>query len=288
MKTLLQDVRETTWQALALATIGVIAASLLLNFVVGQPAVREALRDLELGTGRLVQLPLVAGPLFFAIVGTVIFGIGRLRCSDVGWRLPAVGPALLVTLAFWVAMQPGLALWIVLSGSELRWNEAWNELGAGWFFGQLLAQLLGNALLEEMVFRGFFLPQFYLKASARFRPVAALALALLGSQVFFALTHIPNRLLVLGWAVERLPGDQLNLIVQGLTYSAVYLVTGNLFICVGLHSLYNQPARLLRAPFSPGVQIVWHALVFVLLAGWPIARRFGARRRTSIAEDKIA
>ncbi|HUF62298.1 MAG TPA: hypothetical protein VMN36_09510, partial [Verrucomicrobiales bacterium] len=94
--------------------------------------------------------------------------------------------------------------------------------------------------------------------------------------------------LVLGWAVERLPGDQLNLIVQGLTYSAVYLVTGNLFICVGLHSLYNQPARLLRAPFSPGVQIVWHALVFVLLAGWPIARRFGARRETSIAEDKIA
>lgn len=185
-------------------------------------------------------------------------------------------------------MQPALALWVVLSGGQLRWNEAWNELGPGWFFGQLLAQLLGNALWEEMVYRGFFLPQFYLKASARFRPAAALVLALLGSQVFFALMHIPNRLFVLNRPVDQWAGDQLELVVQALSYSAVYLVTRNIFICVGLHSLFNQPARLLPVPFSPGVKIVWYALVLILLLVWRLGRRFGARRRAPKTENEAA
>lgn len=138
------------------------------------------------------------------------------------------------------------------------------------------------------MFRGFFLPQFYLQALARFRPAAALLLALLGSQALFALNHIPNRLFVNIRAVDESPGNQLELIVAGLTFSAVYLVTRNIFICVGLHWLFNQPARLLPVPFSPGVKIVWYTLVLILLLLWPLASRFRARRRTSTSEHKAA
>ena len=283
-----ERIRETTWRVLALAIVAWVGTTTLLNFVGGQFAVREALGAVERATGGLVQGPLVAGPFYFVIMGAVIFGVGRLRGSDVGWRLTAAVPALLVTLAFWAAMQPALALWVVLSGDQFRWNEAWSERGAGWFAGQLLAQLLGNALLEETVFRGFFLPQFCLKASAHFRPAAALLVVLVGSSVLFALTHIPHRLFFLRWPAEELLHDQLKPLLAGLTYGTLYLVTRNIFICVGLHSLFNQPARLLPVPFSPGVEIVWYGLVLVLLVAWPIGRRFRGRRRASIAEGKIA
>jgi membrane protease YdiL (CAAX protease family) len=282
-----EDNRETTGRVLLLAIVAFVGTTALLNFVFGQTGVREALDAVKRTTGGLVQGPLIAGPLVFVVVGAVIFGVGRLRCSDVGWRLPDIGLALLVTLVFWVAMQAGLVLWVVGSGGQLQWNEVWNEPGApGWLFGQLIAQLLGNALLEEMVFRGYFLPQFYLKALARFRPAAALLLALLVSQIFFALSHIPNRLFVNVYLVHVWLGDQLGLLLLGLTFSVLYLVTRNLFVCVGLHSLYNQPVRLPAVPFSPGVKTVWYALVLILLVVWLVAGRFGTKRRMPINEDK--
>lgn len=84
MTPLFDNIRETTWQVLALAIVATIGASLALNFVGGQPVVREALAALQQATGKLVQEPLVASPFFFGIVCTVIFGVGRLRCSDMG------------------------------------------------------------------------------------------------------------------------------------------------------------------------------------------------------------
>jgi hypothetical protein len=276
------DIRDTTSRVIVLLMVVYVAATALLNFAFGLPTVRETLGAVQRATDGLVQGTLIGSPLIFGCVGVVVFGVGRLRCSDVGWRLAKLRPALLVTLAFWGAMQLGLALWVALSGGQPEWNHAWHQRGIGWFCGQLLGQLLGNALLEEMVFRGFFLPQFYLKASAHFRPAGALLLALLGSQVFFALTHIPNRLFVNILPAEKLLGDQLELILQGLTYCAVYVVTRNVFICVGLHSLFNQPARLLAVPFSPEVKLVWYALVVILLVLWSLTRSFRARGRPPI------
>lgn len=131
MARLSDNIRETTWRVLALALVAAIGASLTLNFLGGQPVVRHALDAAEQATSGLVQEPLIASPFFFAIMAPVIFGVGRLLCTDVGWRLSTVSPALWVTLAFWVVMQPAAAVWVVFRGGQLRWNEAWNELGAG-------------------------------------------------------------------------------------------------------------------------------------------------------------
>jgi hypothetical protein len=281
-----EQVRPISWRVLALVVVVCVVASLTINFVAGPPdsRVHQAWEAVEQMTGQLIQGPLIFGPLYFAIIGTVIFGVGRLRCADVGWRLADVGPAVLVTLGFWAAMQLGLALWTILTGGPLQWNDAWSESsdwGARRIVGALLAQLLGNALLEEMVYRGFFLPQFYLKALSRLRPATAVVLALVGSQALFAMTHIPQRLFVQNWPIDALPGDQLALFVQGLAYAAIYLVTRNLFVCVGLHALWNQPARLLPVPFAPGVQIVWYATAAMLVVAWLLADRRRNRRLAS-------
>lgn len=117
MDSFLKDVRPTTWRVLALVIVVSVGTSVLLNFVVGpvDSNVRNALGSVERATGGLVQPPLVVGPFYFAMMGTVISGIGRHRFSDVGWRPQDAGPGLLVTLGFWVAMQPALVIWVLVT-----------------------------------------------------------------------------------------------------------------------------------------------------------------------------
>jgi hypothetical protein len=287
-----EDVRPTSWRVIALAIIAWTVASTLLNFLGGRPEIAQAMGAVARATGGLVQPPLLVGPLFLAAVGTAIFGAGRLRAVDVGWRPGDIGPAVLATLGFWAAMQAVLALWIIGSDGELRWNEAWPSVRIGPFVGGLAGQLLANALLEELVFRGFLLPHLYLSARRRLPAWAALAAAVLGSSLLFAVTHIPHRIFFLRWPAESLAPDQLKLLFFGMTYAAIYLVTRNLFVCIGLHAIFNQPAALAQAPFWPGpaaawyepnVSTAWCAAVLLLLIAWSMAGRLVRTRRRAPA-----
>lgn len=126
MSALFDQVRPTTWRVLTLAIVVCAFVSVLINWVVGPVGspVREALSVVERATCGLVQVPLIAGPFYLAILGSVIFGIGRLSCSDVGLRRRDVVTGLLATAGFWVAMQPGLVIWVVSHSASPQWNEA--------------------------------------------------------------------------------------------------------------------------------------------------------------------
>lgn len=265
----LEKVRETTWQALPLAVVVYAGLALVISgFYPGR--VGQALEDLRTATSGLVAPALVANLLVLSIIGLVIFGIGRLRPSDVGCQAPAVGPALLVIVAYWIAMQGVLALVVTFGDGPLVWHQEWQR--PGFVAGDLLGQFLGTALIEEMVFRGFLLPQFYLKASRRCRWGVALVIALLGSQMAFALSHIPHDHFVRNLAGRELLVEQFLRFVPGLLYAAAYLVTRNLFVCVGLHAILNQPASLVQVS-GEAAQTVWFVLLLVLLVAWPLARR---------------
>lgn len=273
MTAFIEKVRPTSWLVLTLAIFAIVGRTLFWSPILATQVVRETF-----GLGNRTAAELILGTLInwidmFVIVGIVLFRVGRLRPSDVGWSVASCGRAMLVTLGFWVAMQPGLALFTLVKREELQWNDAWSLWGPGYLLGTLLSQLLGNALLEETLYRGFLLPQFYLKTSGVCRKSVALALAVLGSTLLFALTHLPDQIIFRGRSVDDLLVPQCKLILQGLSYCAVYLVTRNIFVAVGLHSLFNQPARLLPVPFSPGVEMVWYSLVAILLLAWPLARR---------------
>ena len=145
--------------------------------------------------------------------------------------------------------------------------------------GGILGQLFGNALAEETVFRGFFFPQFYYKFGKRLGRVRALVTAALVSQVAFALLHLPNRLFVKGVPSSELLGDQVQLVVMGLVFLAIYVVTRNLFVAVGIHALANDPAPLIQA--SDGtVASVWLALTLALVVLWIPAQKTIRRRMT--------
>ncbi|MDZ4769092.1 MAG: type II CAAX endopeptidase family protein [Chloroflexota bacterium] len=243
-----------------------------------------AFQPLASATGGLVTGSLVANVIFLAVlVAWVIVRHGDLRLVDIG-LIPARLPlALAATLGLWIAAQLVHAVAGLVTYGAVEVASVWNSAGATILLGGLLAQLGGNALFEEIAYRGFVFPQVFLRlrrlAGARWlRLIAAVAI----SQGMFALSHIPNRL-YLGMSLEAIAVDLLVLFGVGVFFTALYIRTDNLFLVVGIHALGNAPTTLFRsAPLleGEGASMVIYALV---IAGFMIAprarRRWLARRR---------
>ena len=139
--------------------------------------------------------------------------------------------------------------------------------------GEWLGQLLGNCPYEEVLFRGFLLPQCGLLAMRwvpKARPRALIAVALVLSQALFAVGHVFLNL--------HLPEGQWLLVAQfvfGLMFAFVYLHTGNLFLAMGLHALLNNPAPLIDDPLpGPGAS---GSIVLVGIMAWLISLAWAKR-----------
>jgi hypothetical protein len=239
---------------------------MIVSAVLFQGRVSDSLGSLYVATGFLIQSTLVGGLFSLAVVGLMVFGVGRLRASDIGWNWRHLGLGLSVTLGLWIAMNGVLAVLAAL-GDGVSIDEGWKQRRISAMVGGLIGQFLGNALAEETMFRGFLLPQFYLKAIAARRHRPALAFALIGSSLLFAVTHFPNRIYVHGYSGSEFLWDQIGLFLFGLIMAAAYLVTRNLFIAVGLHSLVNEPTPVIRASDTM-LYAVWAAMTLLLLLAW--------------------
>ncbi|HVU10895.1 MAG TPA: CPBP family intramembrane glutamic endopeptidase, partial [Phototrophicaceae bacterium] len=158
----------------------------------------------------------------------------------------------------------------------------------GVMIGMILTQILGNALFEEIAYRGFMFPQVYLRLSSlRDRPWGRLIVALLISQGLFALSHIPNRI-YLGMSPSDIAADLVVLLLLGALFTLIYVRTDNLFIVVGVHALGNTPTVLFTtAPFltGDGASILIYTLVILWLFGLPFARARRAQARLRLAES---
>ena len=263
-----ERIRGVSWLVLALTAVAYAVTSLFVNGVLFQRGQAGAALDwVYSATGGLVNGTLVGG---LCVLGTSVFiivGLGQLRASDIGWRVRDVGSGLLVALALWVIIQGAQALLLVFRG-DFTLHEAWKQSGPAGVLGGVLGQLLGNALAEETIFRGFFLPQFYLKATRVFRRGTALTIALLGSQLLFAVSHLPNRFFVMGTTGLDILWDQLGLMAAGLVLAAVYLLTRNLFFAVGLHVLQNTPVPIFQATHQNTLYAMILGLFLLVSIGW--------------------
>lgn len=198
------------WQA---ASGGWLSVTLLASFSIG-----------------LVQLAIIRGP-------------GRQTWAALGWQARQLLPAAGVFALLWLLMQGGTLLGAWLRDTDWAFREAWAG-GLGIALGPLLAQLLGTALMEETVFRGYLWPQIAARLGGGTRGAWLGALA---SQALFALVHLPM-LVYRGATAGELAMSLLGLFVIGLVFVLVYAATRNLFIAVGVHALGNAPSLLLDAP----------------------------------------
>ena len=267
--TTFEQTRPTGWGTLLLfgaATATYVTASVVV--------VEGGLLDEPVAAthGLVDKALLCSAAALLVITGGILFGIGRLKPRDVGLLVARVPLALAVTLALWVLAQVAALIIGLIHTGGITLHHDWAENQATRVFGQVIGQLFGNALFEEIAYRGFLLTQVYLLLaagsvwSAKTRLIAAVAI----SQAFFALMHIPIRL-HRGTEPAALPLNLLATVFVGVFFCWVYLRTGNLFIAVGVHALINKPTALLECVLAP--QHVLLILVILMLLLWPLLTR---------------
>lgn len=220
---------------------------------------------LSTATEGLINGTLVVGVTYqIVIILGILIGLGRLRPKELGLDLKFLWPAIQLTVLIWIACQVLHIAISLLLAKPIEVNPAWDAGSWRLALSEWLGQFFGNCPFEEVLFRGFLLPQCLLLAmhwlpeSRRWKHIA---IAMLLSQGYFALGHV--------FFNTHQPEGQWLLIVQfiyGLLFAAIYLRTGNLFLAIGVHALINNPAPLLSDPLpGPGVT---GAIVFVGCLFW--------------------
>ena len=260
------NARATSWWVILL--VPVVGAALDLALM--SPPAAELLRAIARGTHLLLLPPLVMNAVTLTlVVGVLIVWAGRLHGRDLGLAPKKLMPALLAMLCLWLVLHALVVGFKLAEGEGLSWDEGWSTRPT-LMVGRILADFVGVALCEEIVFRGFLLTQLRLKFDnlLQGRPWLTFGLALALSQVVFALGHLPYLCYHHGTPVAELPGSLLVLFMWGLLFALVYVRTGNLLIGVGLHGLVNTPALLLEdSDASATTGLVLLALSYLVVSG---------------------
>jgi membrane protease YdiL (CAAX protease family) len=242
--------RPVGWPLL-LMTIGVESAVVILaQLVVFRDAEKWVPWGVQLyrETGGLVNFTLLTS-IFSqaAVIGVVLMGVGRLRPASLGLDLRRVPAAIVWTFLAWAAAQVVTLVAGSVAGETVRLHDHWSSGFWTRPTGDWMSQLLGNALFEEVFFRGFVLPQCVWSAMTWLRGASdrtRVGAALVASQAIFALGHVPFNL-VNGSGTGVGQWMLLAQFAMGLILCGVYLRTGNLFLAVGLHAATNNPGPLL-------------------------------------------
>lgn len=238
----LEQIREASWASIAVVFLFDFL-NLFLLFTPAHPLL-------------IVFMP------WILVVGLGIFALGKLRFSDLGITVQKIIPAIFCTLGIWVVIQMVFGIALYLMEGQISWQAV--------LPGYLLDQLLFFALTEEITFRGFLLPQSFIKIQKTGKfPLSPFWVALLISQAIFALSHIPHRL-VNSTPVNEIP-FQLGLVfLGGLFLSYVYLRTQNLLIAVGAHALGNYPTILFSHDQFPwyAVNLMVMGVTFAFVETW--------------------
>lgn len=196
--------------------------------------------------------------------------VGHFSLRSLGLKREKFFVGVFFTFVIWGFSQIAFIVESYLSNQSIVWNPDWWHWR--YVFGDFVAQILGNALLEEVIFHGFLLIQFRIffeKCSLRYAQIFALVL----SQILFALAHIPGRVYMGVYHNFSVAfGEQCFLFLLGILWSLLFLRTQNIFIVIGVHALNNTPVALFvfeatRTETTSG----WIKLfTLLLLICWPI------------------
>lgn len=267
------DLRETKWPVMGLAVV-VDAIFLIIAMHVVLPFFQTSF-PVERLTNGVIEATLIFSVVRFVLVAMgVAVLMGGLRLCDLGVEWEKLSTGMVVVLGLWIVMQLiGLLLNLIISG-QVALSPIWAHERIPLLIGELVAQFLGNAFAEEVIFRGLLLTEITLmlrgRISKRRRLVAA---SVLISQLIFALSHIPQRLVGGDYAALGLVFNLLLVWVYGALFALLYLRTDNIFIVVGVHALANAPITIMAMPSQITAGFLPLILGLVLAVVWePVAR----------------
>ncbi len=203
------------------------------------------------------------------VVAGIIFWIARFRPFHLGMAWKNIKMGLLTTFFFWSMLQITQITYNYLSQGRIGFLNGWNQEHLILVLGTFVVYTLTKALFDEITYRGLLMPQFHLKLQRYLNlpDHVTLALALFLSQAFYIIIQLP--ILNAGDTTE---------ISSALTFTSVfflsilnaliYLRTKNLYIAIGLHTLWFNPAFIVTPSVPHTFVLVIFAIGFILL--WPI------------------
>lgn len=268
----LRPSRAVGWRGVALISL-LFLALLAGLFVLEWRAPYDLFRAISRLSGGALPLTFLFYMVTLAVMLLVMLGVQRLKASDIGLVRANIRGGVIAYLLIWVVYQILLAGLSLVSGGHIRLETMWSTpADYPLIAGRVITYVFGTALTEEIIFRGYLLPQCWLALRNTRRPWFRLGLALLVSQGIFALVHIPATLLQ-GASVGDLLIRLATLFALGVLLALVYLQTRNLFVVVAIHSLSDWPMPLFHQSVLGDLSLLsFVALVAVLLL-WPIITR---------------
>lgn len=258
-----KDVRPPSWKAL-LGASGAYYAGAIFSSVAYRGPIKRAMLEAQTASHGWVTLQWVFPMVTLIVALFVAHRVCGLRRGDLGLHSSSAALGILGAAAFALTMQLAVQADPGLHVSAPQREEF---CGSGAAFGILVDQLLGNALVEEVFFRGYVLRYIFLLTSPTLGGWLSTLVAFLGSLALFVLSHMP--LLWIGGNFDGLDTATraLWLLEFGAVLTITYLVTNNLYLCIGLHAIYNSRFVLFHAPMKQ-VEAAWWGLFPALLIGW--------------------
>lgn len=224
-------------------------------------------------TGGLIQGTLDANlPSLALVVGGLIFWLGRQLPQDVGWKAKNILPAAGLTVALWAIVNVAAVLYLLVTRRPLALDPSWTTPGPVVKLGSLLAQVFGNALYEETVYRGFLTVQLMLLFK-RLGRLPAMLLAAVVVQAIFMAIHVPMLIVVDQHPLSGLWPDLVPIFIVGIILVAIYFLTANLFVSVGVHALIDVGMMVAGAPaFSQSESYLFLGVPLCAACLWRLAR----------------
>ncbi len=252
----MSDTKETSWKVILVYLLASLCMTAVVNLILFPSSFFDPISK---ATFNLIDPTLQANLLNILVFSLIVFGWGKLSPSDVGLEWHKLAQGLSLTVLIWLVVQ-AIVLLLSWDSGGIHLDPAWSEQGVTTVLGGLIAQFAGNALNEEMGFRGFYLRQFYLKIKGpdeRWR--VGWAVVLMAG--LFALSHIPNDI-YRGYNLSgMLTSFELHFF-WGFVLAFIYLLSGNLFLAIGVHALMNQPTLITEASFLGNLLIPFLGLFF--------------------------
>ncbi len=240
----------------------------MVAFIVGVLFAGGMLTPLARATNGLINRTLLANAAaLLLVVGLVIMRLGGMRARDLGLVPSKLGVAALCTVALWLVVQATEVVIEFAVHGQVALDPTWSRYGVLPVFGVLIGQLFGNALYEEIVYRGFLFAQLVVHFRNRWGSQGrrAVVVALVVSQGLFAVRHIPIRLYN-GSAPVDLLFDLPIVMAIGTLFALLYLRTGNLFLVIGVHALIDASTPVVASTvIAPHLLVVLFALVALLV-----------------------
>jgi uncharacterized protein len=209
---------------------------------------------------------------FYTIWLGVLYGLqrkDRIRLIDLGLSARETVRGLWAGFYIFLGVNLIFLALSLLTTRSVSIAESFRSLDeAGRVVATFIFSILAGAFIEEAIYRAYLIPQFYLRIKARINnSYTSLAIAIVASQLLFALSHLPREIFKTEYASGLANYSFLQLFVGGIIHAVVYLRTRNLIFVTLVHAFLNFSLTVIDTPSSTQL---FSLLVTVLIAiGWP-------------------